>query len=288
MREMKQQSASKSPAAKRSIRRRHRHRDRRRQRRREGFVREVAASLTPELLSPEDAIELFCGRLTAARYALKRVRRSQLADSLPRRLAEGVPCAPIPSAVLRPAPQLSRLNRSATFPPIVPKKITVDAVSAAEVLAIVRARFNTEPSHQLLDVFAVGTGLSWELSAEILWAHQLVGAPLTARQIAAVRSARLFWDQYSSGRTRFASLAAASHVPRFCGDWAYFDHADLESLLPGIVVPKRLKRYDYLTNYGLHASGFSLDVYAAPTVVPLFQHEFLDRFNPLSFGSLAD
>jgi hypothetical protein len=249
-------------------------------------VREVAASVIPELLSPEDAIDLLCGRVTAARYALKRIRRSQVANSSPPRRVEGVPCARLPAAV-RPVPQLSRLNRSATFPPIVPKKITVNAVRAKEVLAILSARCETEPPHQLLDLFVGGTGLSWELSAEILWAHQLVAAPLKARQIAAVKSARIFWDRYSQGRTRFASLAASGHVPQFRGDWAYFDHTDLEILLPGIVIPKRLKRSDYITNYGLHAAGFSLDVYAASTVASLFQHQFPDRFNPLHFGGPA-
>jgi hypothetical protein len=284
MRRMKQASVDKGRGAEQSVRRRHRHRDRRRQRRREGFLREVAASVTPELLSPEDAVDLVCGSVTAARYALKRVRRSQLANSSPPQPAADVSCAHIPSAV-RPASQLSRLNRSATFPSIVPKKITLDAVSAAEVLAFLSAQCKIEPPHQLLDLFAVGTGLSWELSAEILFAHQLIAAQLTARQIVAVKNARLFWDQYSQGRTRFGSLAASGHVQRFCGDWAYFGHTEFANLLPGIVVPTRLKRYDYLTNYGLHATGFSLDVYDAPTMAPLFQHPFLERFNPLSFGS---
>jgi hypothetical protein len=284
MRTSKQPLASKKLAAKPSVRRRRRHRNRRRQRRREGFVREVAASLIPELLSPQDAIDLFCGSLTSARYALKRIRRSQLANCAPPWRSEKIPYEHIPT-VLRPVPQLSCLNRSLTFPPIVPKKISVHEISVAEVLPIVRARGKTEPPHQLLDVFAVGTGLSWELSAQILLARHVIAAPFTARQIAAVKSARLFWDQYSQGRNRFASLAASGQVPRFCGDWAYFDHAELETLLPGILVPKRLQRWDYFTNYGVHGTEFGLDVYAAPGCAPLFQHQFIDRFNPLSFGS---
>jgi hypothetical protein len=243
---------------------------------------EVAASLRPELLSPQEAIDLLGGSLTAARYALKRVRRSQLANCTRPRRSEKIPCAHIPTAV-RPVAQLSRLNRSLTFPPIVPKEISVHEISVAEVLPIVRARCKTELPHKLLDVFAVGTGLSWEISAKILLAHHVIVAPFTGRQIAAIKSARLFWDQYSQGRTRFASLTASGYRPQFSGDWAYFDHSDLERLLPGILVPTRLQRHDYLTNYGFHGAEFSLDVYSAAKFAPLFQHQFIDRFNPLIF-----
>jgi hypothetical protein len=279
----KQQSPPAGSTAERAIRRRHRHRDRRRQRRREGFLREVVESISPGVLSPDDAMNLFCGGLTAARCALKRLRRIQPANFPSSPFAKGVPKPDLSSAV-RPVPRLSRLNRSSIFPSIVKESVTIDFVRASDVLALVRARCKTEPPHRLLDVFAVSTGLSWELCAEILLAHQLIPAPITQHQIAVVKSARLFWVQYSHGRTRFASLAASSHVPQFRGDWAYFDHSDLEILLPGIVIPTRLKRYDYLTNYGLYATGFSLDVYAASTGSPLFQHQFPFRFNPLHFG----
>ena len=59
-------------------------------------------------------------------------------------------------------------------------------------------------------------------------------------------------------------------VREFQGDWAYFEDTQLESLLPGIIVPSRLKREHYLANYLVESDCSSLDVYAGSNLDPLF------------------
>ena len=69
------------------------------------------------------------------------------------------------------------------------------------------------------------------------------------------------------------------------GEWAWFDERDLALLLPGVIVPTRLKRHEYLTNWISTPRAVSLDVYAGADCEALFQHPFPPEFNPLIFGA---
>jgi hypothetical protein len=140
------------------------------------------------------------------------------------------------------------------------------------------------PPHRLLDGLATASGFSWETCAQILFNQRLISTSIDLHDLAATRDARSFWNQYGQGRACYFNLIMLGQVREFEGDWAYFEDTQLESLLPGIIVPSRLKREHYLANYVMESDCSSLDVYAGSNLDPLFQHRFLQEFNPLFFG----
>jgi hypothetical protein len=231
---------------------RRRHAERRRLHRRRKFVVEAASLIDPELLSGEEAIALFCGSFAEGRRVLKIIRRRQAAmrqeqvTTSPSSEQDCLPVAP------RPIRVLSRLNRSVVFPALVPKERQSGELSIFRILANLRESCRHWPAHRLLDALATASGLSWE--------------------------------HYEKARMRYRALQGKEDCPRFRGDWGYFESAQLESLLPGIIIPARLRRDDYLTNYVVRPDCDVLDVYAGSTRSPLFQHRFLNQFNPLFFG----
>ncbi len=264
---------------------RSRHAERRRTRRRKKFLAKALVSVAPEIFSPEEATDLLFGSLASAKRALRCAERRQVvapADEL---------CAPpsvqnpqnVPAAP-RPLRVLSRLNRSSIFPPLVPDEIEVDALSVNEILATMQLKYQDTPAHRLLDAFATASGLSWEVCAQILLSRRLITKPIDSHDLVATRSAREFRNRYGQGRARYVVLLAAKGIREFQGDWAYFDDQEFQALLPGIIVPTKLKRDHYFTNLVSNGTHSSIDVYAVPTRSPLFQHPFLDDFNPLFFG----
>jgi hypothetical protein len=263
---------------------RRRHAERRRLHRRRKFVVEAASLIDPELLSGEEAIALFCGSFAEGRRVLKIIRRRQAAmrqeqvTTSPSSEQDCLPVAP------RPIRVLSRLNRSVVFPALVPKERQSGELSIFRILANLRESCRHWPAHRLLDALATASGLSWEACREILVGNKLVIDSFDQADMAATRAARAFWEHYEKARMRYRALQGKEDCPRFRGDWGYFESAQLESLLPGIIIPARLRRDDYLTNYVVRPDCDVLDVYAGSTRSPLFQHRFLNQFNPLFFG----
>ena len=264
---------------------RNRHAERRRVRRRQKFLAKATVSVAPEIFSPEEATDLLFGSLTSAKRALRCAERRQVvapADEL---------CAPPPAqnsenlpAASQPVRVLSRLNRSSIFPPLVSDEVEVHAPSVNEILATFQLKYQDTRAHRLLDAFATASGLSGEVCAEILLSRRLITKPIDCDDLAATRSAREFHNRYGQGRARYAVFMAAMKVQEFQGDWAYFGDDQFQDLLPGIIVPTKLKRDHYFTNWVSSDNHSGVDVYTAPTRLPLFRHPFSDDFNPLFFG----
>lgn len=264
---------------------RNRHAERRRARRRQRFLANALVTVASEIFSPEEATDLLFGSLANAKRALRCAERRQVVAAADER------CLPPPvqnsenlPAASQPVPVLSRLNRSSIFPPLVSDEIEVDALSVNEILATFQLKYQDTPAHRLLDAFATASGLSWEVCAEILLSRRLITKPIDCHDLVATRSAREFHNRYGQGRARYAVLLAATKVQEFQGDWAYFDDHQFQDLLPGIIVPTKLKRDHYFTNWVSNDNHSGVDVYAVPTRLPLFRHPFLDDFNPLFFG----
>ena len=250
--------------------------------RRDQLLRQAFTSIVPESFSPEESFQLVFGSSVDARRAFSRAsRRQEVRPFEKKALAQ-------PGANLRDLPRprrvLSRLNRSAVFPPLVLNDRKIDEVSISRILAALRRNCETDPPHRLLDAFTTASGLSWENCADLLFAYRLIRLPVDPEDLHATRRARLFWNLYEEGRARYAVLVAHQRIPPLAGDWASFEQADLERLLPGIVIPRRLKRHEYVTNWIADAISFSLDVHAGSNGAPLFQHRFFDEFSPLVFG----
>jgi hypothetical protein len=257
----------------------------RRIRRRHKFIEETILRIEPEAFAAEESIDLFTGRPIDARRAARRAgRRASLHCSDCQFLPRPIQVDGDLSRAHRPVRKLSRLNRSVVFPPLVPTELKIEPVALNEILAKLRSGHHDSQPHHLLDALATASGISWESCAQIVFNQKLVSAPIDLDDVKAARDARSFWNQYGQGRARYLVLIMEKQVPAFQGDWAYFEDTQLESLLPGIIIPTRLKREHYLTNYVVESSYSSLDVYAGSNLAPLFQHRFLPEFNPLVFG----
>ena len=262
---------------------RERHAERRRIRRRQNFFTQIGPTLVPEHLSSQEASDLLFGSLIEAKRVVRNAQRRQVTASVEGcYLPATINNEELPLAT-RPARILSRLNRSSVFPPLLAEGIEIEGLKVDEILTALRSHQDA-PAPSLLDALATASGLSWDLCARILFHQKLVTKPIDENDIAAIQSAREFHNRYGEGRARYAVLSAGGKIEEFQGDWAYFDHDQILELLPGIIVPTKLKRHQYLTNLVANGKCSSIDVYAAPKGVPLFQHPFFDDLNPLFFG----
>ena len=161
----------------------------------------------------------------------------------------------------------------------------IQSVFLNEILGALRSREAHSPPHRLLDALATASGCSWENCANILHGYELVAHPIPPGHIRATRAARSFRNRYRDGRTRYSTWVVNTTTVQLQGDWGYFDQEDLEALLPEIIIPKRLKRHDYLTNYIVEPDGAALDVYDTAKFRPLFRHPFPQKFNPSCLSS---
>lgn len=258
---------------------------RRRFRRRKRFLEHVFGESAPHHASATDSRDLLIGSPAAARRAAYLMKRRQLIENLQDRHRREEDQNGVAATTLsRPRRILSRLNRSSVFPALVPATVNFEFCSATELLANLACTSQKSAAHLLLDALATGSGLSVDCCAELLLFRKLTDKPIPAEDIGATISAREFWKQYGEGVAHYRALMESQAVPRLTGEWAYFDRFEFESLLPGIVIPTRLERYDYLTNYVNEQAGSSLDVYSGASFQPLFQHPFPVRFHPLFFG----
>ena len=57
-----------------------------------------------------------------------------------------------------------------------------------------------------------------------------------------------FEGQFEGGRQAYAVVAEQDGVAIARGDWAFFEHENLQNLLPGLHIPVRLCRREYLVN----------------------------------------
>jgi len=255
----------------------------RRIRRWKDCVQRALSTVDPETFLTQEVGDLLLGSLTESKRAYRRALRRQALTC--RLLLE--PSGAIETdrvVVAQPNRILSRLNRSNLFPSLVPPVTVIQEPSVSRIVEILRWAVPSMPPHRLLDALATASGFSWEDSAAILLGCALVSVAIAPDVITATRGARDFWRAYSAGRDRFANLVAHGSVANLSGDWAFFEHSQIEGLLPGIIVPTRLRRHDYLTN-AIHARGeFCLDVHAGLDARPLFRHPFPDAFSPLYYG----
>jgi hypothetical protein len=251
--------------------------------RRQKFLSTVLARFSPESLFPDEATALLFGRLETARRTAEAVTLRLLVNEF------GVQSISCPASsekegIIAPRPNctLSRLNRSRVFPPLVPSTRAVREVCFAKLLQLVRCQSERgAPPHELLDSLA-NSGLGWLTCAQLLLDHGIIPRPIDPEEVEATQKARLFWTRYGEGMARYDAMVRGNKLDARCGDWAFFNHWQLESLLPGNVLADHFRRRQYVTNY-FQAPECSVDVYSL-TGVPLFKHPFPEKFNPLVFG----
>jgi hypothetical protein len=241
------------------------------------LLRAAAEEFPDEIFSPEEAFRILFGRCETVRRIFNSVR-----DRL--RLTEGGTWASLPPAQLpcndppppRPVHSLSRLNRSRVYPPLVSEQIESEEASVTKIVErIGRAALalGQTPCRQL-DQLATASQMPIECCAELLVTCGIVKELFDADEIRATRDARSFWILYAEGRAVRGAKIAEKNLPRWHGDFAFFNRAGLEALLPGITLPDHFQRLEFLTNYVIQANGACLDLYKAAGR-PLVRHPFV-------------
>jgi hypothetical protein len=236
------------------------------------FLRQLAREIPAESFLPVEAAALVFGRLETARRI---GRKAQIRLLMERSGIYSFPCRAQSEnlyAPPRPSPSLSRLNRSAVFPPLLLPETTLPTVNLSAILGIVkRAHVMGESWPRLLDLLVTSSGLSWRTAARLL--EGMTGRSIADGEITTVAQARQFWLLYAEGRARAVVLQTAKEMPVWRGDWAYFDREQFRALLPGAILPDHCERHEYLANYIHVAEQQGLDVYSL-TAQPLFKHPF--------------
>ena len=91
------------------------------------------------------------------------------------------------------------------------------------------------------------------LGIELQWAALVVetrldGGPYKKQEIASFERTVMFRHLFETGRQTYAVVVEQDGLAMARGDWAFFEHAELLDLLPGLHMPQRLCRREYLVN----------------------------------------
>ena len=118
-------------------------------RRRQEFLEQACSTVAPEIFSSAEAFDLFFGPWPEARRALIRATRRQSAAPV-KSLFVSRPTVNSVNAVIvpRPSRELSLLNRSFVFPPLVPVEVEIEAVIFNEILVRLQSDYHGSPRRQ--------------------------------------------------------------------------------------------------------------------------------------------
>jgi hypothetical protein len=143
-------------------------------------------------------------------------------------------------------------------------------LSIREIIKTVRERTGSAPN-EIVDFFVTASGFSWVVATELLLAENIITRPLPAETIQKTQAARMFWILFAEGRARYSVAADHFQFHQPSGDWGFFSHAQLEALLPGMVLADHFQRREYFANYVVNAPA--LDLFTV-TKIPLVRHPF--------------
>ncbi len=267
-----------SPHVKDANRRGRNQRNARRQarRRRERLLAELAAidgtGMAAQLLTPRENLDLLTAHLARAKAVMPRVRRTL---RLARMGQSDGPPTNIQAAPPRPVRVLREQNRGKKVWPA----LLADAIEMDQPLTLVEAMAATTrhaedgaSPHVLLDFFVRASGLPWATAAQVLEQRRLIPGAFSPWDIRAIREARGFRDRYRNGRDAYHAAVSAGDIVAMRGDWTLFESEQLADLLPGLHMPRLLRRTAYLANLVRDHMGLTLDIHAFPSALPLVRH----------------
>jgi len=265
-----------SPHVKDANRRGRNQRNARRQarRRRERLLAELAAidgtGMAAQLLSPQENLALLTSHLNGARHIATRIRRTL---RLARMGQSDGPPTNIQAAPPRPVRVLREQNRG-NWPVLLADAIEMDQpLTLVEAMAATTRHAEDGASpHVLLDFFVRASGLPWATAVQVLEQRRLIPGAFSPWDIRAIREARGFRDRYRNGRDAYHAAVSAGDVVAMRGDWTLFESAQLADLLPGLHMPRLLRRTAYLANLVRDHMGLTLDIHAFPSALPLVRH----------------
>lgn len=206
-----------------------------------------SADLVEDILSPLEAFSLQFRPLQKARAMESLI---QLRLCRPRLLEVQPPVAPVDTLLQSfAAPMLHRSRRSRICSWLVPplRAALPAGMSLAELKAEAKkwkaATFDPFATLDRLHSF----GGSWEQAAELELRLGLIKTPIRPEMIEGIARAREFWNTWSAGYHHYQTALKAGLLPTLEGsNWACFDHAGLMALLPGVRLPRSVRRDFYL------------------------------------------
>ena len=243
--------------------------------RRERLLAELAAidgtGLAAQLLTPRENLELLTAHLARAKAVMPRVRRTL---RLARMGQSDGPLATIHPAPPRPVRVLREQNCGKVWPALLASAIDVDQpLTLVEAMAATTRHAEDGASpHVLLDFFVRASRLPWETAVQVLEQRRLIPGAFSPLDIRAIREARGFRDRYRNGRAGYSAAVSAGDVVALRGDWTLFESEQLADLLPGLHMPRLLRRTAYLANLVRDHMGLTLDIHAFPSALPLVRH----------------
>lgn len=241
------------------------------------FIRQIAHDLPSEFLYPEEAAGILFGRLETARRAVK---KAQLRLFMAKCRLYSAP-GPLNNKASKEPPSplhiISRLNRSKTYPWMVPMMPAPGAtLSQCCDLGLAYHRLGL-PASWILDLIC-GNGFS---TGTLLF-EKITSQKVNETDVALVKQARKFWILFGEGRARYVAFLKREKLEPWRGDFAYFDRGQFESLLPGCILADHYQRREYLLNYKAEGHGF-VDLYTTSGRA-LCRHLFDPECRLLSFS----
>ena len=205
-------------------------------------------------LSPEEGQEFHHSHLGRVRTLVKKLERRSFYASF-----DPVELPPAPEGTLkvvgRPTRRLQKSRRgllpgrfSAPAPPALARPYSHD-----ETFKALRALAQRSYCRlRMLELMKNVTRIELKFCATIL--GTITGVPYKKREIAAFERIGMFHSFYYAGQENYAVLVMEDGLERAEGDWALLEHDDLLNLLPGLRIPDRLVRREYLLR--LHTGEF--------------------------------
>ena len=172
---------------------------------------------------------------------------------------------------------LRRRRRSAVSPDILPHEmdLSTKGLSFQEFRALAQKSYSENASvYRLIDLGRAFTDGDWDKGAELIMNLNLTPRPITVRDIADARSAREFWELWQDGADIYKrAVQIGALLPAGGANSAWFEHASLLALLPGIKLPPRHYRLGYIVDMeeGGSASNLNL-IIRGPSGNPLTVH----------------
>ena len=240
------------------------------------FLRDVGAKVAADSFLPEEVWVVMFGPSNDARKAARKAYLRSLPLRFSLQQAQVLRGSSVTKA--RPASSLSRLNCSRIFPPLLLPEADLATSRISELCPMIeRLHHSGVAWPRLLDALVASSGISWATAAAVL--TKMLQIRISEADVQVVSKVRNFWRRYGEGRVRLLGLQEVGEVPAYAGDWAHFDHAQLELLVPGIILPDHCRRAEYLINYIAERGQEALDLYTL-TGQPLCRHPFRKEANP--------
>jgi hypothetical protein len=224
-------------------------------------------------ISAEESLELLSAHLRRARSIAVEIRRTWATAAGVR---APLALAPISEPLPRPERILRARNRSQRCPGLLIAAVPLDRESSiVQAISEIKEKIQAGMSPVIaLDFFVGSCDIPWQESNGLLAKCGLIPTPLSPIEVDATRCARAFWNGYAEGRSMFTTMIAAGEITIERGDWAVFNSRKLRELLPGMSIPRLLRRQTYLTNLVREGSDLCLDLYSYPGKLPLVRHPF--------------